>query len=205
MPTLYLIRHGANNFIGKKLAGRLPDVHLNEEGQAQAKILAAYLSPIPFIAIFSSPLERAMETASPVAQEKGLQIQIHPGLQEVDFGRWQGLTLRFLKRLPLWKELHENPGEFHFPDGESIIEAQARMVDAIEEIADNLGEKGIAAVFSHSNSIRLAVAHYLKMPLHSFHRLTVDLASFTILKLGKHPQKVLCVNQQVITPNPPNV
>jgi broad specificity phosphatase PhoE len=205
MPTLYLIRHGANSYVGKRLAGRLAGVHLNAEGLAQAETLAAYLAPIAFTAIYSSPLDRALETAAPLALAKNLPVQIHPSLLEVDFGRWQGLTLRFLKRLPLWKELHDNPGSFRFPGGESPAEAQARTVDAIEDIAGGLGEKEIAAVFSHSDSIRLATAHYAQMPLKSFHSLTVDLVSITIISLGKHPPRLRCINQKVIPPHPPAV
>ncbi|MGZ9222076.1 MAG: histidine phosphatase family protein, partial [Anaerolineales bacterium] len=63
MPLLLLIRHGENEFTAKhKLAGHLPDVHLNERGQKQAQILAEALKEVPIKAIYSSPLERAVET-----------------------------------------------------------------------------------------------------------------------------------------------
>ena len=67
MPTLLLIRHGENDYAKRGvLAGRLPGVHLNENGRLQAEQLAEALCGLPIRAIYSSPLERAMETAEPL-------------------------------------------------------------------------------------------------------------------------------------------
>ena len=75
MPLLLLIRHGENDYVKTgKLAGRLPGVHLNEKGQKQAEALGQALSDVPIKAIYSSPLERAMETATPIANARKLRI-----------------------------------------------------------------------------------------------------------------------------------
>ena len=69
MPLLLLIRHGENDYVKTgKLAGRLPEIHLNEKGQKQAQALAEALTQTPIKAVYSSPLERAMETAQPIAE-----------------------------------------------------------------------------------------------------------------------------------------
>src|SRR3954452_18283038 len=102
MTTILLIRHGENNMVGKRLAGRLPDVHLNDRGKQQAQQLAEALCKAPLKAIYSSPLERAVETAEPLAAELGLPVQIAPGLIELGYGDWQGKTLKQLSRLKLW-------------------------------------------------------------------------------------------------------
>ena len=68
MTDLLLIRHATNDWVGDRLAGWTPDVHLNEPGRGQAAALADRLAPWPISAIYSSPLERAMETAQAVAE-----------------------------------------------------------------------------------------------------------------------------------------
>ena len=101
MPLLLLIRHGENDFTKKhKLAGYTPNVHLNERGQSQAQALAEALKDVPIKAIYSSPLERAVETATPIAAARGLEIQMEAGLLETNVGKWQGRSLAALRLLP---------------------------------------------------------------------------------------------------------
>jgi probable phosphomutase (TIGR03848 family) len=195
MPVILLIRHGENSFVGKRLAGRLPGVHLNENGIKQAQAIAALLKEAPITAIYSSPLERAMETAQPLAEALNMPVQPCDGLLEVNFGQWQGKTIKQLGRLKLWKTVQEKPSEMRFPEGESFAEARERVVLAIEEIKANAGEKDIIACFSHSDTIRLAVSHYLAMPLDAFQRVSIDTASVSALFLGKDMPRVLNVNQ----------
>ncbi len=94
MTTVLLIRHGENNMVGKRLAGRLPGVHLNKKGREQAEQLAEVLCKAPIKAIYSSPLERAVETAEPLAKLLNLEILPAPGLVELAYGDWQGKTLK---------------------------------------------------------------------------------------------------------------
>ena len=120
MPTLLLIRHGDNEFIARnKLAGRLPGVHLNEKGRQQAEVLAQLLLKAPLRAIYSSPMERAVETAQPLAAALGLEVQIRPQLIELNYGNWQGRTFKQLARIKLWKEVQNNPVGVRFPGGET--------------------------------------------------------------------------------------
>ena len=87
MPILLLIRHGENDYSRTgKLAGRLPGVKLNERGRKQAEELGKAFAEIPIAAIYSSPLERALQTAEPIAKARGLNIIQAPGLLEVK--RW---------------------------------------------------------------------------------------------------------------------
>ncbi len=195
MPVILLIRHGENNFVGKRLAGRLPGVHLNDVGRKQAEAITALLKETPITAIYSSPLERAIETAQPLAEALNLPVQICEGLLEVHFGKWQGKTMKQLHRMKLWKTVQENPSEMRFPDGELFAEARERVVQALEEIKTHAGEKDVIACFSHSDTIRLAVSYYLAMPLDAFQRVTIDTASVSALFLSKDMPRVLNVNQ----------
>lgn len=192
MTTILLIRHGQNNLVGKRLAGRQPGVHLNQKGLEQAQAVADLLKEAPVKAIYSSPLERAVQTAEPLAARCNLPIQIHPGLIEVDFGNWQGKTFKQLQRMKLWKTVQEKPSEMCFPGGESFIAAQLRAAAAIEEIAAKHEEKDLVACFSHSDTIRLALSHFLAMPLDAFQRVGIDTASVTTLHL--HQGRVFVAN-----------
>jgi len=116
----------------------------------------------------------------------------------VDFGAWQGKTISYLKRLKLWQVVQKAPSRARFPGGESFPEAQARVVAALEAINAAHGDKERVACFSHSDTIRLAVAHYLDMPLDSFQRITIHPASITRIHIEKGAIFVLRVNQAAI-------
>lgn len=196
MPTLLLIRHGDNEFIARnRLAGRLPGVHLNEKGRQQAQNLAQLLAQTPLSAIYSSPMERAVETAQPLAAALGLAVQIRPQLIELNYGTWQGRTFKQLARIKLWKEVHDNPVGVRFPGGESFVEVQQRVSDELDAIAALHGDDELVACFSHGDVIRLAVAHYLQMPLNAYHRLAVHTASITVLIHTKERVLLPHINQ----------
>ena len=185
MPAILLIRHGENDYVKQgRLAGRLPGVHLNEKGQAQAERLAKALAKVPIKAIYSSPLDRALETAAPLAAVKSLIVVECPGLVETDVGAWQGEKISSLRRLKIWKTLQNRPSLMRFPDGETVAEAQQRIVAEIQHIASLHGPKEMAALFSHSDPIKLAVAYFLGQPLDMFQRLAIAPASVTTLFVG---------------------
>jgi probable phosphomutase (TIGR03848 family) len=194
MTSILLIRHGENDFVGKRLAGHLPGVHLNEKGRSQAELIASALKNAPIKAIYSSPLERAVETAQPLAVALNVPINIHSGLTEVDFGTWQGKTNRQTHRMKAWKTVMEKASEMRFPQGESFVETQARMVKAIEEIKITHEKNDLIACFSHCDSIRLLLAYYLDMPLDEFHRLNIDTASISLLYVGEGRPSIQIMN-----------
>jgi probable phosphomutase (TIGR03848 family) len=198
MTTVLLIRHGENSMVGKRLAGRLPDVHLNENGKKQAEELARVLCTAPIKAIYSSPLERAVETAQPLAQELGLPVNIAPGLIELEYGDWQGKTLKQLSRLKLWKVVQEKPSEMRFPNGESFVEVQQRAVAEVERIAAAHEEQDMVACFSHGDIIRLLSAHFLGMSLDLFQRVAANTASITVVHIDKKGRPHVAHMNQVL-------
>lgn len=199
MTTILLIRHGENNLVGKRLAGRLPGVHLNDKGQQQAQQVAQVLCKAPIKAIYSSPLERAVETAQPLAQALGLEVQMAPGFIELGYGDWQGKTLKQLGRLKLWKVVQEKPSEMRFPNGESFLEVQARAVAEFQRIAAAHGEQDLVACFSHGDIIRLLVSYYLGMPLDLFQRVAANPASISMISVDKNGRPFVTHVNQVLT------
>jgi probable phosphomutase (TIGR03848 family) len=197
MPLLLLIRHGENDYTKThKLAGRLPKVHLNEQGQKQAQALADALTGVPIKAIYSSPLERAMETAAPIAKAVGLTIQKEKGLLETDVGNWQGRSLKQLYLLKHWKVVQRAPSRAQFPNGETFYECQNRIVGAIDTILSKHKPKDIVACIFHADPIKLAVAYYIGMPLDQFQRLGVDTGSTSVLAMGEMGASLIKLNQR---------
>ncbi len=197
MPILLLIRHGENEYVKTgKMAGRLPEVHLNEHGQRQALELADALANVPIKAIYSSPMERALETAAPLAAKLGLDINIRAGLIETGIGDWAGEELKNLRKLPVWKIVQDNPSRFRFPNGESFVECQTRLVSEIESIVKAHRDEDIIACVSHADPIKLMACYYLGMPLDHFQRLGCDTASVTVLMLSSKGVLLAKLNQR---------
>jgi len=195
MPLILLIRHGENDYVKKsRLSGRMPGIHLNEKGRAQAQTLAEKLKSAPIKAVYSSPLERAIETAEPLANALGLEVISRPGLIETDIGEWQGKTIKGLSRLKIWRKVLSAPSLMRFPGGESFIETQYRICQEIEWMRTQHEPKVLIACFSHADPIKLAIAYYLGMPLDMFQRLGVSPASITALHLGEGGSHLLTLN-----------
>lgn len=195
MPTFLIIRHGENEYVKKgRLAGRLPDVHLNERGRQQAQLLAERLAGAPIKAIYSSPLERAMETAQPLAEALNLEIVPRPGLIETDIGEWTGERVKALSRLKPWKLVQRQPSIFRFPGGESFAECQQRITQDLASLAAQHETKDLVACFSHADPIKLMVAFYIGLPLDLFQRLAVSPGSITTLRLGPEGSFLINLN-----------
>jgi len=199
MPIILLIRHGETDYVGKRLSGHLPGIHLNTAGRRQADELAQNLKGAPIKAIYSSPLERALETALPLSQITGIPIKIYQGLSEIDFGAWQGKTIKQMHHLKLWKVVIEKPSEMRFPGGETFTGAKQRLVTVIDEIKNAHAETDLVAVFSHSDSISLLVSHFLNMALDDFHRISIDTASISVVWLGKGQPTIRHLNLMAST------
>ncbi len=193
MMNLLLVRHAQNDWADKKLAGWTPGVSLNADGCAQLEPLVARLAEVPLAAIYSSPLERTVETARPVAEAHGLTIQVREALGEIRFGDWTGRSLEELRKEELWPIVQVYPSGARFPGGESLREVQARLVTEIDTIRD-AHDKETVAVFSHSDPIKLAVAHYLGLPLDLYQRLSIGPASVTAFAFTPFGPRLLVLN-----------
>ena len=195
-PTTYvlLIRHGENDWVGtRRLAGRTPGVHLNDNGRTQSARLAELLASQPVSAVYSSPLERCLETATPVAEALGLTVTPEPGVLEVDYGEWQGGELKELAKTPEWQLVQHYPSSFCFPGGESLYQVQARAVQTVERIVREHPNQ-LVVVFSHGDVIRTTMAHYMGTPLDLFQRLSIGTASVSALAFFHVRPMVLFTN-----------
>jgi probable phosphomutase (TIGR03848 family) len=185
MTQVLLIRHAVNDFVKTgRLAGWTPGVHLNDEGRAQADALGARLADAPIRCIYSSPLERTMETAEAIQRHHPhLSIIQHEAVGEVRYGDWEGKSIASLQMRKMWHVVQEYPSRAAFPNGETLRGVQARAVEAIEALVAK-HPRDLIVVVSHADLIKLVLAHYLGMHLDNFQRLIVSPASINSLQLG---------------------
>ncbi len=197
MPLLLLIRHGENDYSKKgRLAGRMPGVHLNERGRQQAQELAAALTQVPIKAVYASPLERAVETAEPIAAALKQKVRIEAGLLESDVGEWQGKSVRRLALSRYWRIVQRSPSRAGHPGGETFLQTQGRVVAALDAICARHKPRDLVACVFHSDPIKLAVAHYIGLPLDQFQRLGCDTASASLLAVWENGAQLMWLNRK---------
>lgn len=193
MTLLLLIRHGMNDWVHGRLAGWTPGVHLNEQGQAQAQALAERLADLPIAAIYTSPLERAIETAKPIAATRGLPLRVIENIGEVRYGEWTGGELKELSKHELWPGVQFYPSGTRFPGGETLGEVQNRAVAALDALRAQHPKEIIAAV-SHADLIKLVISYYIGMHVDLFQRLVIDPCSLTAISFGPMGPRLVAFN-----------
>jgi probable phosphomutase (TIGR03848 family) len=194
MTTLLLIRHALCDHVGREIAGRKADVHLNTAGVSQAHRLAEQLDAVQLTAIVSSSLARARETAAPLAERRKLPMNIDERLAEIDYGDWTGQTLDALRTSNRWVRFNSLRSLTRVPGGELMLEVQARGVSAIEAIREEFPD-GTCAIVSHGDVIRGLVAHFAGIPLDLFLRIEIAPASVSIVTVSESWIGVRCVNR----------
>ena len=193
MATLFLVRHGLTAQTGRILYGQTGGIDLDDRGRAQAERLAERFAPVKLTAIYSSPLERCVQTVEPLAAAQRLSVLPTPDLIEMDAGSWTGRTLPQLRRTKLWKTVQESPSTFRFPDGEAFVDAQRRAVAEVERIARR-HRRGRVAVATHGDIVRIVLAHVAGTPLDEFQRIVIDAASVSVIAVDGHRTRMLLVN-----------
>jgi broad specificity phosphatase PhoE len=190
MSRVYLVRHASHDRVHSVLCGRMPGVRLGEEGRREARALAQRLRAGGAEAIVSSPRERAVETASIIAEELGLRVDLAPDLDDIDFGDWTGRSFADLAEDPRWATWNEARSTVRPPGGESMEEAGARALGRLHDVA------GTSIVVSHCDVIRAVLLKVLGMPIDSYDRIAVDPASLSILDLWPGGGRVAGLNER---------
>ena len=183
---LLLIRHGETDHNAGQLALGQFDVPLNERGRRQAQALAEALGSDDIAAVYSSPLQRAVATATPLADALGLEVQIEPGLIEMDVGETDGVPFSDLReRYPdfLRDWMSDRVADVRMPGGECLREVQERSWSTIEAVRGRWPEETVAMV-SHNFVILTALCSVLELPLAGFRRLRHELAAVSIASLN---------------------
>ncbi|WP_419919763.1 MSMEG_4193 family putative phosphomutase [Candidatus Poriferisocius sp.] len=196
-PTMVLfVRHGQTPTTGAVLPGRAPGLNLSDRGREQAEQAAAriaVLGPDRIEAVYASPMERARQTAAPIARAVGRRVRVLQGLNECDFGRWTGRRLSDLRRRRDWQQVQRTPSSFRFPGGESFAEMQIRITGAVQLLVDRHPGSTVVAV-SHADPIKAAIAHASGTHLDLFQRIVVSPCSINAVLYHEDGPLVLAVN-----------
>ena len=131
-----------------------------------------------------------------IAKARELKVQIEMGLIETNVGKWQGRSLASLRLHHHWKVVQQAPSRAQFPEGETFYECQMRIVAALDKILTAHRPKDVIACVFHADPIKLAVAHFLGMPLDHFQRLSCDTGSLTALYVSESVANLIKLNQR---------
>ncbi len=184
MTTVILVRHGETEWNRKRrIQGGGSNTKLNENGRKQAECIAQRLKGERIEAIYSSPLDRAMETARPIAEKCGLEVNIEPSLREIEAGELEGVLLselgeRFSQVLTAAVRGDTLP---KIPGGESLDEIRKRAWKAILAIMDKHPD-GTVAVVTHYFVILAVVCSVLDTPIIRIGRFRLGTASLTVIE-----------------------
>ena len=204
MPTVLLVRHGPSTSNGDGvLAGRLPGIHLTERGRDQVARLAARFAGAPVVRVVSSPLERCLETAGPLAGAVGTRVDLDDDLQECAYGDWTGRTLADLAREPLWATVQDSPTSARYPASdryaaESLAEMAERVVRAVrrhdEQVREAHGDTALWVAVTHGDLVKAVLADATGSGLERFQRYTADPASVSVVRYGGRHTFLLAAN-----------
>jgi broad specificity phosphatase PhoE len=188
--TFLLVRHAAHDRVGAVLCGRMQGVRLSEDGRAQAQRLAERFAADPIASV------QAMETAEPIAVRLGQAVERSDALLEIDFGAWTGTSFEELDQDPRWAAWNRARAVNRPPYGETMLEAQGRIVAAMETLRGLHRERRVVLV-SHSDVIKAALLYHLGLPLDAYGRIEIDPASISTLVVGDWGAKLIRLNEVV--------
>ena len=196
MTRVILVRHGQTEWNRvERFRGRA-DVPLNETGLAQAEAtgqrIAAEWRPD---AVYSSPLSRAIKTASAIAKHFHLTVQVHQGLADIDYGEWQGLTPDEAKAS--WPDSHDawtnTPHLARIPGGETLDDVRARGMTTVEELAARHAAQTIVLV-GHTVINRAVLLGVLGLHNNRFWKLKQDTCAINVFEFDVQARDVVMVS-----------
>jgi len=196
MTKILLIRHGDTDYVDEALAGRI-DSPLNLLGIQQSEAIANAIKHLPIQAIYTSPLIRTQQTAEPLAKLLNLEININHELNQVNFGKWQGMDFDELVQDPDWKLFRENPASVKIPGGEDSSMVRERVSNAIHLLSQQYEEEEIIAIFSHGSIIRHTISYFIGLPVNNSNQIQIAPASISTLMVRERNGKLLHLNQEL--------
>jgi len=193
--TFFLIRHASCSGLGQTLWGRTPGVCLNETGKLQAQQLAERFRGMTLQAIYSSPLERALETAETIARSMNLEVTKNPAFDEINFGEWTGKSFDTLSSDESWRRFNRDRSTTRIPGGESFLEVQTRVVNGLERLSSQHTNARVAIV-SHADVIKAAVGYFAATPIDLLQRIEISPCSVSVVAMDKDSVRLLTINNR---------
>lgn len=193
MTTFFLIRHASCDGLGQRLWGRTPGICLNDTGNKQSQSLTDRFKNMSLDAVYSSPLDRALQTAMVIAESMNLDVKTCDAANEIDFGEWTGKTFDELSRDERWRHFNRHRSVTMIPGGESFLEVQNRIVKELEALALQHGKAHVAIV-SHADVLRAAVAYFSAIPIDLVDRFEISPCSVSVVAMDTDNATLLTLN-----------
>jgi broad specificity phosphatase PhoE len=198
MIRIILIRHGQTAWNAgageERFRGRI-DLPLDDTGQAQARSLARRLGDEPIAALYASPLARTQQTIAPLAERLGLEVEPHEGLLDINYGRFQGLTHAeaaetYPEQYALWRTA---PSRVRFPDGEGLVDVQARLLMLLKELAAHYPGQTVGLA-GHQIVNKVLICTLLGLDLDQIWRIAQEPACLNTFQRVDGAWHILCLN-----------
>lgn len=196
MATFFLVRHGAHDLLGRVLCGRMEGVGINAAGLRQSEAVGRRLAGEGITLVQTSPTQRATETAAVIGRLCGLVPETADALDEIEFGAWTGIAFDRLRTDPAFSVWNSERAIARPPGGESMAEAQRRIVAHVEALTERVPE-GRFVLVSHSDVLKGLVAHHLGLSLNDLQRFDIDPGSITTLVAGGWGARLIGLNERV--------
>ena len=193
--TVFFVRHGAHDDLGRRLTGRGDGVGLTEAGREQIRLTGTHLARCRPNLIYVSPIRRTQESAAIIGSMLGLVSHAADALAEIDFGAWTGLEFSALQGDPAWNRWNQARSQHRPPGGESMLEAQTRISTWLSYVIARHPNQAIVAI-SHSDIIKAALAYGLGLSLDHHDRLDIDPGSVSVMVAGNWGVKVQSMNER---------
>jgi len=193
---LFLVRHGETEFNRQGLALGRSDVPLTEHGRWQAERLGTALAGELIAAVYSSPLQRALDTARPIAERHGLSVQVDEGLLEMDIGETEGLAFaevraRYPDLLRVWTSA-DGP-TYAMPGGERLVDVEARGWGFVDALTARHPQESVVAV-SHNFVILCILSRVMGLALSDFRRLRHAVAAVSVVDFRPDRMRAVRLN-----------
>ncbi len=194
MIKLIFVRHPETDWNKQRRYLGRTDIGLNQRGLKQAELISDYLRNKNISAVYSSNLKRAYQTACIIAKQNSLEVKKDERFNEVDFGKWEGMTFEQLqKKYPkLAQEYLSDPLNVKIPGGESLLKFRKRVNEALKKILAK--EKGTVVIVSHAGVNRIIICNLLKLSLSYFWQIKQDIGAINIIEIHKKTNIIFLIN-----------
>jgi broad specificity phosphatase PhoE len=195
MTRIFLVRHGTTEWNKAEIFRGRAECKLNETGEQEARALTSYFRDIPLSGIFSSPLSRAMATARPTAESKGLPLFPDPAFTDLDFGEWQGLPLKEAQeKFPdLYRLWRNDPGALSFPRGENLGQVRKRAWEGLQKVTEKNPDRTILVV-THRVVTKVLICAALSLDDTHFWQVKQDSTAINCLEYARGIFHIALIN-----------
>lgn len=193
---LILVRHGQTEWNKEQIFRGSRDIELDKTGRRQAEALGERLRSRKIDAIYSSSLKRAMSTAEAIARLQGLPVMVGPGLVDMSFGQWEGIShsevmRQFPKQYQAWRD---NPWKARIPGASNIKEVQVQSFKAVMGMIEDNPKESTVAVVTHRVILKLILMRMLNMAEEGFWSIKLSPCGLTTVEWDGKRFVLTCLN-----------